>query len=81
MQSEHVILFFTYSYSIINEYNSNFALFNFSSVPIPYVSSSAHSKLLIRAILLKDMNMLESLLKDTQKICSVSIIFECMLCF
>lgn len=42
------------------------------NVPIPYVSSSAHSKLLIRAILLKDMTMLQSFIKDTQKICSLN---------
>ncbi|XP_054722688.1 LOW QUALITY PROTEIN: uncharacterized protein LOC129232581 [Uloborus diversus] len=42
------------------------------NIPIPYVSSSAHSKLIIRAILLKDIKMLDSLLKDTQKICSLN---------
>ncbi|XP_035215335.1 uncharacterized protein LOC118188920 [Stegodyphus dumicola] len=45
------------------------------NIPIPYVSSSAHSKLLIRAILLKDIAMLQSLMKDIQKICSVSSCF------
>ncbi|KAG8179654.1 hypothetical protein JTE90_017793 [Oedothorax gibbosus] len=43
-----------------------------TSEDIRFVSSSAHSKLLIRAILLKDINMLESLMKDTQKICSLN---------
>nr|XP_042896391.1 poly [ADP-ribose] polymerase tankyrase isoform X4 [Parasteatoda tepidariorum] len=43
-----------------------------TNTPIPYVSSSAHSKLLIRAILLKDMAMLQSLIKETQKICSLN---------
>ncbi|GIY18397.1 poly polymerase tankyrase [Caerostris darwini] len=43
-----------------------------TNIQIPYVSSSAHSKLLIRAVLLKDINMLQSLMKDTQKICSLS---------
>lgn len=43
-----------------------------TNIQIPYVSSSAHSKLLIRAILLKDIAMLQSLMKDTQKICSLN---------
>ncbi|GFR16104.1 poly polymerase tankyrase [Trichonephila clavata] len=43
-----------------------------TKIQIPYVSSSAHSKLLIRAIHLKDIAMLQSLMKDTQKICSLN---------
>ncbi|GFT42008.1 poly polymerase tankyrase [Nephila pilipes] len=43
-----------------------------TNIQIPYVSSSAHSKLLIRAILLKDIALLQSLMKDTQKICSLN---------
>ncbi|KAF8788729.1 Poly [ADP-ribose] polymerase tankyrase like protein [Argiope bruennichi] len=43
-----------------------------TNIQIPYVSSSAHSKLLIRAILLKDINMLQSLIKDTTQICSLN---------
>ncbi|CAL1296048.1 unnamed protein product [Larinioides sclopetarius] len=43
-----------------------------TNIQIPYVSSSAHSKLLIRAILLKDINMLQNLIKDTTQICSLN---------
>lgn len=42
-----------------------------SNVNIPVVSVAAYSKLPIRAVLTKDMRLLQSLINDTTKVCSV----------
>ncbi len=40
---------------------------------IPFVSTIAHSKLLIRAVLIKDHELLETLISDKKNICSFCV--------
>ncbi|XP_067142710.1 poly [ADP-ribose] polymerase tankyrase-like isoform X2 [Centruroides vittatus] len=44
-----------------------------SNLPIPFISTLAHSKLLIRAIIMKDFNLFKSLLENTEEVCSLSV--------
>jgi len=44
-----------------------------SNESIPHISTLAHSRLLIRAVLLEDTKLLQSLVKDKSKICSLAV--------
>ena len=43
----------------------------FSSLPVPFISSSVQSKLAIRAVLLNDLDLLKSLINDVDRVCTV----------
>lgn len=43
------------------------------SLPVPFISSSVQSKLAIRAVILNDEALLQSLICDVDRVCSVKM--------
>ena len=62
----------TSNVSLGTKQNKSSTLF-LCSIPVPYISSSVQGKLAIRAVLLNDAALLESLIASVDRVCSVML--------